>query len=151
MNNLMIWEVAPTKTDIDNFANNIANELAEGITKPEDIAVKMAAIETFAKTLRTKVEEHIIDFLDKCPKGAYNHLGAELKLKDSQTYDYAAYSQRWAELQAQIDVLKEEQKEMERQRETQRERHTQTKRHTHTHKKRYTETDTLRDTLRETQ
>lgn len=113
MNNLMIWEVAPTKTDIDNFANNIANELAEGITKPEDVAVKMAAIETFAKTLRTKVEEHIIDFLDKCPKGAYNHLGAELKLKDSQTYDYAAYSERWAELQAQIDVLKEEQKEIE--------------------------------------
>ena len=109
----MIWEVAPTKTEIDQYADNIANEMAEGLTKPEDIAVKMAAIETFAKTLRSKVEEHIIDFLDKCPKGSYNHLGAELKLKDSQTYDYGAYSERWAELQSKIDLLKEEQKDIE--------------------------------------
>jgi hypothetical protein len=113
MNNLMIWEVAPTKTDIETYATNVANELNEGLVKAEDIAVKMAAIETFAKTLRTKVEDHVIDFLDKCPKGAYNHLGAELKLKDSQTYDYAAYSQEWADLQTQIDVLKEKQKEIE--------------------------------------
>ena len=113
MNNLLIWEVAPTKSDIEIYATNVANQLSEGITKPEDIAVKMAAIETFVKSLRTKVEEHIIDFLDKCPKGAYSYLGAELKLKDAQTYDYASYSQRWAELQAQIDVLKEEQKEIE--------------------------------------
>lgn len=109
----MIWEVAPTKTDIETYATNVANELNEGLVKAEDIAVKMAAIETFAKTLRTKVEDHVIDFLDKCPKGAYNHLGAELKLKDSQTYDYAAYSQEWADLQTQIDVLKEKQKEIE--------------------------------------
>jgi hypothetical protein len=109
----MIWEVAPTKTDIETYATNVANELNEGLVKAEDIAVKMAAIETFAKTLRTKVEDHVIDFLDKCPKGVYNHLGAELKLKDSQTYDYAAYSQEWADLQTQIDVLKEKQKEIE--------------------------------------
>ena len=101
MNNLLIWEVAPTKSEIDMYAQNICNELNEGFTKPEDLAVKMAAIETFAKTLRAKVEEHIIDFLGKCPKGTYNHLGAELKLKDSQTYDYASYSERWAELQSQ--------------------------------------------------
>lgn len=113
MNNLMIWEVAPTKTDIENYATNVANELNDGLVKAEDIAIKMAAIETFAKTLRTKVEDYVIDFLDKCPKGAYNHLGAELKLKDSQTYDYAAYSQEWADLQTQIDVLKEKQKEIE--------------------------------------
>ncbi len=113
MNNLMIWEVAPTKTDIETYATNVANELNDGLVKAEDIAVKMAAIETFAKTLRIKVEDHVIDFLDKCPKGAYNHLGAELKLKDSQTYDYAAYSQEWADLQTQIDVLKEKQKEIE--------------------------------------
>jgi len=109
----MIWEVAPTKTDIETYATNVANELNDGLVKAEDIAVKMAAIETFAKTLRIKVEDHVIDFLDKCPKGAYNHLGAELKLKDSQTYDYAAYSQEWADLQTQIDVLKEKQKEIE--------------------------------------
>ena len=113
MNNLMIWEVAPTKSEIEVFAAAVANELAEGITKPEDVAVKMAAMESFVKSLRAKAEEHIIDFLNKCPKGAYNYLGAEMKLKDSQTYDYASYSERWAELQAQIDVLKEEQKEIE--------------------------------------
>ena len=113
MNNLMIWEVAPTKTDIENYATNVANELAEGTMKAEDVAVKMAAIETFAKSLRTKVEDHVIDFLDKCPKGKYDHLGASLSLKDSQTYDYAAYSTEWAELQSQIDVLKEKQKEIE--------------------------------------
>ena len=68
MNNLMIWEVAPTKSEIEVFAAAVANELAEGITKPEDVAVKMAAMESFVKSLRAKAEEHIIDFLNKCPK-----------------------------------------------------------------------------------
>lgn len=113
MNTLVIWEVAPSKSEIEVLADNIVNELSEGIIKAEDVAVKIAVMENFTKTLRAKSEEHIIDFLDKCPKGKYDHLGANLSLKDTQTYDYAAYSQRWAELQAQIDILKAEQKEIE--------------------------------------
>ena len=104
--NLAIWEVAPSKSEIEAVAQNIANELSEGTIKAEDIAVKVAVIETLAKALRAKSEEHIIDFLDKCPKGKYEHLGASLSIKDSQTYDYGAYSERWAELEAQIQVLK---------------------------------------------
>lgn len=113
MNTLAIWEVAPSKTEIDTLAQNVANELNEGTIKPEDVAVKVAVVEAFAKQLRAKSEEYIIDFLDKCPKGKYDHLGANLALKDSQTYDYGAYSERWAELQAQIDLLKAEQKDIE--------------------------------------
>jgi hypothetical protein len=113
MNNLMIWEVAPSKSEIETLAQNVANELMEGTIKAEDIAVKISVIETFAKVLRAKSEEHIIDFLDKCPKGKYDHLGASLSLKDSQTYDYAAYSEKWAELQSKIDILKAEQKDIE--------------------------------------
>lgn len=113
MNTLAIWEVAPSKTEIDTLAQNVANELNDGTIKPEDVAVKVAVIETFAKQLRAKSEEYIIDFLDKCPKGKYDHLGANLAIKDSQTYDYGAYSERWAELQAKIDILKAEQKEIE--------------------------------------
>jgi len=111
--NLAIWEVAPSKTEIDTLAQNVANELNEGTIKAEDVAIKVAVIEAFAKQLRAKSEEYIIDFLDKCPKGKYDHLGANLSLKDSQTYDYASYSPRWAELQAKIDILKAEQKEIE--------------------------------------
>ena len=111
--NVLIWEVAPTKSELETYAINVANELSEGTMKAEDVAVKVAAIETFAKNLRAKCEEHILDFLDTCPKGKYSHLGAELSLKDSQTYDYASYSEKWAELQAQIDLLKEQQKEIE--------------------------------------
>ena len=111
--NLAIWEIAPSKTEIDLMAQNVANELNEGTIKAEDIAVKVAVVEAFAKSLRTKSEEHIIDFLDKCPKGKYDYLGAALSLKDSQTYDYGAYSERWAELQLKIDELKAEQKEIE--------------------------------------
>ena len=110
---LAIWEIAPSKTEIDLMAQNVANELNEGTIKAEDIAVKVAVVEAFAKALRTKSEEHIIDFLDKCPKGKYDYLGAALSLKDSQTYDYGAYSERWAELQLKIDELKAEQKEIE--------------------------------------
>jgi len=111
--NLAIWEIAPSKTEIDLMAQNIANELSEGTIKAEDIAVKVAVVEAFAKALRSKSEEHIIDFLDKCPKGKYDYLGAALSLKDSQTYDYGAYSERWAELQLKIDELKAEQKDIE--------------------------------------
>ena len=113
MNNLAIWEIAPSKSEIEVLADNVANELSEGTIKAEDVAVKIAVMENFTKTLRAKSEDHIIDFLDKCPKGKYDHLGANLSLKSTQTYDYAAYSQRWAELQAQIDILKAEQKEIE--------------------------------------
>jgi len=113
MNTLAIWEIAPTKSDIDALAQNVANELNEGTIKPEDVAVKVAVVEAFAKQLRAKSEEYIIDFLDKCPKGKYDHLGANLALKDSQTYDYAAYSEKWAELQTKIELLKAEQKEIE--------------------------------------
>ena len=111
--NLAIWEIAPSKTEIDLMAQNVANELNEGIIKAEDIAVKVAVVEVFAKALRSKSEEYIIDFLDKCPKGKYDYLGASLSLKDSQTYDYGAYSDKWAELQVKIDELKAEQKEIE--------------------------------------
>lgn len=111
--NLAIWEIAPSKTEIDLMAQNVANELNEGIIKAEDIAVKVAVVEAFAKALRSKSEEHIIDFLDKCPKGKYDYLGASLSLKDSQTYDYGAYSEKWAELQLKIDELKAEQKDIE--------------------------------------
>lgn len=113
MNAIQIWEIAPSKSEIETLAQNVANELSEGTMKAEDVAVKVAVLENFTKTLRAKSEEHIIDFLDKCPKGKYDYLGASLSLKDTQTYDYAAYSPRWAELQAQIDVLKAEQKEIE--------------------------------------
>jgi len=113
MSNLSIWEIAPSKSDIEALTTNVANELSEGTMKAEDVAVKISVIEHFAKSLRGKAEEHILDFLDKCPKGKYEYLGAALSVKDSQTYDYAAYSPRWAELQKQIDVLKEEQKEIE--------------------------------------
>ena len=111
--NLVIWEVARYKSEIETLAQNVANELSEGTMKAEDIAVKISVMENFTKTLRAKSEEHIIDFLDKCPKGKYEHLGASLSLKDTQTYDYGSYSPRWAELQAQIDILKAEQKEIE--------------------------------------
>lgn len=113
MNTLAIWEIAPSKSEIETFAQNVANELSEGTMKAEDIAIKISVMENFTKTLRAKSEEHIIDFLDKCPRGKYDHLGANISLKDSQTYDYASYSPRWAELQAQIDILKAEQKEIE--------------------------------------
>jgi len=113
MNTLSIWEIAPSKSEIETFAQNVANELSEGTIKAEDIAIKISVMENFTKTLRAKSEEHIIDFLDKCPRGKYDHLGANISLKDSQTYDYASYSPRWAELQAQIDILKAEQKEIE--------------------------------------
>lgn len=113
MNEITLGQLAPTKTEIDQLTDQIKAQLDEGVIAPEIVAVKIAAIENFAKALRVKAEEYVIDFLSKCPKGAYETLGAKLALKDSQTYDYGAYSDRWAELQAQIDVLKAEQKEIE--------------------------------------
>lgn len=113
MNEITLGQLAPTKTEIDQLTDQIKAQLDEGLIAPEIVAVKIAAIENFAKALRVKAEEYVIDFLSKCPKGSYETLGAKLALKDSQTYDYGAYSERWAELEAQIQVLKAEQKEIE--------------------------------------
>ena len=56
MNTLAIWEIAPSKSDIDTLAQNVANELIDGTMKAEDVAVKVAVIEAFAKQLRAKSE-----------------------------------------------------------------------------------------------
>lgn len=113
MNEITLGQLAPTKTEIEKLTDSIKEELEQGLMAPDLVAIKIAAIENFAKSLRVKAEEYVIDFLSKCPKGSYETLGAKLSLKDSQTYDYGAYSERWAELEAQIQVLKAEQKEIE--------------------------------------
>jgi hypothetical protein len=113
MNEITLGQLAPTKTEIDQITETIRLELEEGRINPEFVAVKIAAIENFAKALRVKSEEYIIDFLSKCPKGTYDYLGAKISLKDSQTYDYGAYSEKWAELEDKIQGLKAEQKAIE--------------------------------------
>ena len=47
MNTLAIWEVAPSKSEIETLAQNVANELSEGTIKAEDVAVKIAVMDNF--------------------------------------------------------------------------------------------------------
>jgi len=39
MNTLAIWEVAPSKSEIETLAQNVANELSEGTIKAEDLSL----------------------------------------------------------------------------------------------------------------
>ena len=55
MNNLAIWEIAPSKSEIETLAQNVANELSEGTMKAEDVAVKVAVMENFTKKTRFRV------------------------------------------------------------------------------------------------
>ena len=45
MNTLAIWEVAPSKSEIEILAQNVANELNDGTMKAEDVAIKISVME----------------------------------------------------------------------------------------------------------
>lgn len=109
---LKVGEIAPTKAGLEDIANGIAEQVLEGNLNILDVAIRMNAMEQLTKLVKEKISTDVMQELGKYPKGKAEVFGASVSFMDSVKYDYS-HLDGWQELEDQIKVLKEKQKEIE--------------------------------------
>lgn len=112
LTSLKVGEIAPTKAGLEDMANGIAEQVNEGNLNSLDVAIRMNAMEQLTKLVKEKIGGSVMDELGKYPKGKADVFGASVSFMDSVKYDYS-HLDGWQELEDQIKVLKEKQKEIE--------------------------------------
>lgn len=112
LTSLKVGEIAPTKAGLEDMANGIAEQVNEGNLNSLDVAIRMNAMEQLTKLVKEKIGGSVMDELGKYPKGKAEVFGASVSFMDSVKYDYS-HLDGWQELEDQIKVLKEKQKEIE--------------------------------------
>lgn len=112
LTSLKVGEIAPTKAGLEDMANGIAEQVLEGNLNSLDVAIRMNAMEQLTKLVKEKIGGSVMDELGKYPKGKAEVFGASVSFMDSVKYDYS-HLEGWQELEDQIKVLKEKQKEIE--------------------------------------
>lgn len=112
VNDIKVGDIAPTKFGIELLADSIQEQINDGLLDPLDVAIKFNSIEQLAKSVKTRITENVLSELVKHPKGKAEILGATVSEMTTIKYDYSDLP-RWTELEEQIKVLKEQQKEIE--------------------------------------
>ena len=112
VNELKMGDIAPTKFGIELLADSIQEQINDGLLDPLDVAIKFNSIEQLAKSVKTRITETVLSELTKHPKGKAEILGATVSEMTTNKYDYSDLP-GWNELEEQIKVLKEQQKEIE--------------------------------------
>lgn len=112
LDKIQVGDIAPTKFGIDLIAEGILEQVREGDLNSLDVAIKMNALEHLTKSVKEKLLNDVLDELSKYPKGKAEINGATVSVMDSIKYDYS-HIPEWVELDQQIAILKEKQKEIE--------------------------------------
>ena len=112
VNEIKVGDIAPTKFGIELLADSIQEQINDGTLDPLDVAIKFNSIEQLAKSVKTRITENVLSELVKHPKGKAEILGASVSEMVTIKYDYSDLP-GWLELEEQIKVLKEKQKEIE--------------------------------------
>lgn len=112
VNEIKVGDIAPTKFGIELLADSIQEQINDGLLDPLDVAIKFNSIEQLAKSVKTRITENVLTELVKHPKGKADILGATVSEMTTVKYDYSDLP-GWLELEEQIKVLKEQQKEIE--------------------------------------
>lgn len=112
VNDLKIADIAPSKLGIELVADSIQEQINDGLLDPLDVAIKFNCIEQLAKSVKTRITDNVLTELTKHPKGKAEVLGASVSEMVTVKYDYSDLP-GWLELEEQIKVLKEKQKEIE--------------------------------------
>ena len=112
VNEIKVGDIAPTKFGIELLADSIQEQINDGTLDPLDVAIKFNSIEQLAKSVKTRITENVLAELVKHPKGKAEVLGATVSEMVTVKYDYSDL-QGWTELEEQIKVLKEQQKQIE--------------------------------------
>lgn len=112
VNEIKVGDIAPTKFGIELLADSIQEQINDGLLDPLDVAIKFNSIEQLAKSVKTRITENVLSELTKHPKCKAEILGATVSEMTTIKYDYSDLP-GWNELEEQIKVLKEQQKEIE--------------------------------------
>ena len=112
LNDIKVGEIRPTKFGIEILADSIQEQINDGLLDPLDVAIKFNSIEQLAKSVKSRITENVLTELTKHPKGTAEVLGASVSEMVTIQYDYSDLP-GWTELEEQIKVLKEQQKEIE--------------------------------------
>lgn len=112
VNEIKVGDIAPTKFGIELLADSIQEQINDGTLDPLDVAIKFNSIEQLAKSVKSRITENVLAELVKHPKGKAEVLGASVSEMVTIKYDYSDLP-GWLELEEQIKVLKEQQKEIE--------------------------------------
>lgn len=112
LDTIKVGDITPTKFGIDLIAEGILEQVREGELNSLEVAIKMNAMEQLTKSVKEKLLNDVLDELGKYPKGKAEINGATVSVMDSIKYDYS-HIPEWVQLDEQIAVLKEKQKEIE--------------------------------------
>jgi hypothetical protein len=112
VNEIKVGDIAPTKFGIELMADAIQEQVNEGLLDPLELAIKFNGLEQLVKSVKTRITENVLTELMKHPKGKAEVLGASVSQMDSIKYDFSDLP-GWLELEEQILMLKEKQKEIE--------------------------------------
>ena len=112
VNDIKVGDIAPTKFGIELLADSIQEQINEGNLDPLEVAIKFNSIEQLAKSVKTRITDNVLAGLDHHPKRKAEVFGAVVSEMVSIKYDYSDLP-GWSELEEQISLLKEKQKEIE--------------------------------------
>ena len=112
VNELKVGDIAPTKFGIELMADAIQEQVNDGLLDPLELAIKFNGLEQLVKSVKSRITENVLTELMKHPKGKAEVLGASVSQMDSVKYDFSDLP-GWSELEEQITLLKEKQKEIE--------------------------------------
>lgn len=112
VNDLKITDIAPSKLGIELVADSIQEQLNEGLIDALELAIKFNCLEQLTAMVKSRIKDNVLTELTKHPKGKADILGASVSEMVTVKYDYSELP-GWMELEEQIKVLKEKQKEIE--------------------------------------
>jgi len=101
-----------SKTDIEQIVSNVFDRVSNGTLNTLNLAIVMNSIEYLTKSVKEKIQSEVINELYKYPKNKAEINGATVSSMDLVKYDYSAVD-GWQELEDQIIILKQKQKELE--------------------------------------
>ena len=112
VNEIKMGDIAPTKFGIELMADAIQEQVNDGLLDPLEVAIKFNSLEQLVKLVKSRITENVLSELMKHPKGKAEVLGAVVSNMESIKYDFSDLA-GWSELEEQITMLKEKQKEIE--------------------------------------
>jgi len=112
VNEIKVGDIAPTKFGIELMADAIQEQVNDGLLDPLELAIKFNGLEQLVKSVKSRITENVLAELMKHPKGKAEVLGASVSQMDSIKYDFTDLP-GWLELEEQMLMLKEKQKEIE--------------------------------------
>ena len=101
-----------SKTDIEGIVNHLLEKVNEGSLNSLQVAIVMNSIEYLTKSVKERIQSDVINELYKYPKNKAEINGATVSAMDLVKYDYSSVD-GWQELEDQIIILKQKQKELE--------------------------------------